>query len=154
MLYKLLSIKYKSFILIISGTLSSSRPVVAFHVALSVTQSAAGKVVFDKIISNHGNCWNSVTHTFKAPVKGLYFFTVTIMNANKQQIYVHIMRGNSNLQYTRADGAHPYNMGTASVVVLLNAGEHVYCQKTQHGVIQGPGNQYPHFMGYLIQKIN
>ena len=125
----------------------------AFHVALSGTQSAAGKVVFDKIISNYGNCWNSVTHTFKAPVKGLYFFTVTIMNGNKEQIYVKIMRGKSILQYARADGAHLYNMGTASVVVLLNAGEHVYGQKSHHGIVHGPTAQYPHFVGYLIQKI-
>ena len=141
------------FFLILSGILSTNKPVVAFHVALSKSQSDAGKVVFDKIISNHGNCWNSVTHTFKTPVKGLYFFTVTIMNADKRQTYVRIMREKDNVQLTRADGAHRYNMATASAVLLLNAGEHVYA-KFHHGVIYSDHTQYTHFVGYLIQKVS
>ena len=85
-------------------------------------------------------------------MKGLYFFTVTIMNSGKLQIYVQIMRGSSKLQIARADGAHLYNMGTASVVVLLNAGEHVYA-KFHHGVLYSNQALYTHFVGYLIHEV-
>ena len=124
----------------------------AFHVALTKSQSSNGKVEFDKIISNHGNCWNSITDTFKAPTKGLYCFTLTIMNGNKTYVYGRIMRENSNLQSTRVDGSHYFNMGTASAVVLLGAGEHVYAE-VEHGILYSDSTLYTHFVGFLIQKV-
>ena len=55
-------------------------PIVGFHVVLSKKFAGSGKVPFDKILSNYGTGWNSITHTFKVPRKGLYFLILTVMN--------------------------------------------------------------------------
>ena len=54
-------------------------PIVGFHVALSKNWVGSEKVPFDKILSNYGSGWNSITHTFKVPRKGLYLLILTVI---------------------------------------------------------------------------
>ena len=125
------------------------KPVVGFHVGLSKIWSGTGKVPFNKIISNYGNGWNRITHTFKVPTKGLYLLTLTVMSAKSNQSQVRLMRELTVLQNTYASPGDPHNNGTTSTVLILNAGEHIYAEwvfGTLHQYI------YNHLVGVLIQE--
>ena len=123
---------------------------VGFHVALDHQQSTGGKVAFNRILSNYGNGWNSITHTYKVPTKGLYFLTLTVMNF-KNTAWAYLKRGSRNLQVARADGGHWFNVGTTSTVLMLDEGEHIYAQYAA-GTLYSDINLYTHLAGFLIQK--
>ena len=124
-------------------------PVVGFHVGLSKRWSGSGKVPFDRILSNYGNGWNRITHTFKVPTKGLYLLTLTVMSTDNKQAHVVLKRESTVVQEAYAAAGDYHNSGTTSTVLILNAGEHIYAEwrfGTLHPSI------YNHLMGILIQK--
>ena len=127
-------------------------PVVGFHIALSKVYSGSGKVPFDKILSNYGGGWNSIIHTFKVPTKGLYFLILTVMNRGNSPAYSWLMRGSTRVALAYATGGHPYNVGTVSTVLLLDAGEHVYAQHGGGTLHSGSPHHYTYLAGFLIQK--
>ena len=127
-------------------------PLVGFHVALSKDYSGSGKVPFDKIFSNHGHGWNSIIHTFKVPTKGLYFLILTVMNSGSSPACSWLMRGSTRVARAWADGGHPYNVGTVSTVLLLDAGEHVYAQNVCGKLHSANPHHYTYLAGFFIQK--
>ena len=133
------------------STKQSITPVVGFYVALSKVHSGSGKVPFDKIISNYGGGWNSIIHTFKVPTKGLYFLILTVMNGGSSSAYSWLMCGSTHVALAYADGRHPYNVGTVSTVLLLDAGEHVYAQNAGGTLHSGSPHHYTYLAGFLIQ---
>ena len=122
-------------------------PIVGFHVALSKNWAGSGKVPFDKILSNYGSGWNSITHTFKVPRKGLYCLILTVMNS-REHAHSWLMRGSTRVGEAWADGRHPYNVATVSTVLLLDAGEHAYVQHRE-GTLH---NHYTYLAGFLIRE--
>ena len=127
-------------------------PVVGFHVSLSKKVGGSGKVPFDKIFSNHGNGWNSITHTFRAATKGLYFFILTAMNSGTSAGSAWLMHGTSRISLAYAEGVHAYNVGTAAAVLLLDAGEHVYAQHEHGTLFSYSPNHYTYLAGFLIHE--
>ena len=129
-------------------------PVVGFHVAMSNAWSGSGKVPFDKIISNYGHGWNSIIHTFKVPIKGLYFLILTVMNAGSSSAESWLNRGSTRVALAHAHGGHSYNVGTVSTVLLLDAGEHVYAQHAYGTLHSGSQYHYTYLAGFLIRKFD
>ena len=127
-------------------------PLIGFHVALTKAWSGSGKVAFNRIISNYGNGWNNITHIFNVPTKGLYFLILTVMNARSASAWSWLMRGSSRVALANADGRHPYNVGTVSTVLLLDAGEHVYAQRGGGTLHSGSSAHYTYLAGFLINK--
>ena len=106
---------------IFAESLSTKQPitlVVGFHVALSKIWSGPGKVPFDRIISNYGNGWNRITHTFKVPTKGLYLVTLTVMSAGKEHGHVKLLKEWIVLQEAFASPGNIHNTGTTSTVLI------------------------------------
>ena len=130
----------------------TSNPLIGFHVALSKVWSGSGKVPFDRIISNYGNGWNNITHVFNVPTKGLYFLILTVMNGGSSSAYSWLMRGSTHVVHAYASGGHPYNVGTVSTVLLLDAGEHVYAQHANGQLYSGSPSHHTYLAGFLIQK--
>ena len=124
---------------------------VGFHVALSHDQTSSGKVTFNRVLSNYGNGWNSITHTYKVPIKGLYFLTLTIMNQGNSNTYVYLRPQSTNLQTVYAGYTHA-NVGTQSTVRMLDKGDHIYAQLGAGGRLHGNSNMYTHLAGFLIQQ--
>ena len=132
-----------------------------FHVALGNMQSTTGIVAFDRVLSNFGHGWDDSTAiiypfpicvcSFKAPTKGLYYITLTVMNQGTSTAWAYLRRGSTNLQIARADGGHSYNVGTTSTVLLLNAGESISAQFGR-GNLYSDQNLYTHLAGLLIQR--
>ena len=127
-------------------------PVVGFHVALSKIWSGSGKVQFDKIISNYGHGWNNITHVFNVPTKGLYFLILTVMNREGSSAYSWLMRGSTRVALAYAAAANPYNVGTATTVLLLDAGEHVYAQHGRGKLNSANPQHYTYLAGFLVKK--
>ena len=125
---------------------------VAFQVALSKTHVPASKIAFDKIIYNYGNHWNRITHSFRAPTKGLYSFTLTIMNGHRSSAaWAQINRGSTNIQRTWARSFG--DVASASAVVLLNAGEYVSARHGGGLIDSNRIDHWTHFVGVLIHRI-
>ena len=120
----------------------------AFHVAFSKYQTASQAIIaFDQVLYNSGNGWNESIYKFVAPVRGLYYFTLTSLNNRRNQAWTSIRVDGRITQRTFAvDDAHG-NSGTASVVVELNQDQHVSAN-LDRGEMHG--NSWTHFVGFLI----
>ena len=135
-----------------------TQPVTGFHVVHTVTMSSGSKIPFNTIKTNIGNGWNKNTHTFTAPVKGLYFFSLSIMTewgGSPGHAEAKIMRGNVELRhvYTNKDSRTGRQVATGSVVVTLTAGEKVHAERVD-GTLNGDSSYRPmNFSGFLIQKV-
>ena len=60
--------------------------------------------------------------------------------------------GSSCIARGYADGAHPYNVGTVSTVIRLQAGDHIYAQHETGMLHSGTPARYTYLAGFLIQK--
>ena len=122
---------------------------VGFNVLLTRTQTASPAVIhFNKVISNYGNGWNTITHHFVAPKKGMYFFQLSFVNVYRVTTRAEIRRGNNRVtkSYTHGDS---YNSGSCAAVLELQKGEHVSAWLT---VGQLHGDSWTHFVGVLIHS--
>ena len=124
-------------------------PVIGFHVALDYDQSTGGKVTFNRVLSDYGKGWNRHSYTYRVPIRGVYFLTLSVMN-EKETAFATLVRGSTNLQTAWAEG-RSYNSATTSTVLLLNAGEQIYAKRGR-GTFNGNGGLYTHLAGFLIQK--
>ena len=125
-------------------------PVIGFHVALDHDQSTGGKVAFNRVMSDYGNGWNRHSYTYRVPIRGVYFLTLSVMNEGKTAFAV-LVRGSTNLQTAWADGSSYHSSATVSTVLLLNAGERIYAYRAG-GTFNGNSGLYTHLAGFLIQK--
>ena len=134
------------------------QPVIALHVARSSSMFSGSKIPFNVIKTNIGNGWSSSYHRFTAPVKGLYYFTLSIITrwSSSGSAGAWIMRGNVKLRYTfarRHPNIHAYIPASGSAAVMLNAGELIWVERN-HGYLYSDSNLFTHFVGFLIQKVN
>ena len=135
------------------------QPGTAFHVAYSHSMSSGTTIPFNVIKTNLGNGWSSSNHRFTAPVKGLYYFTLSIMTQGSSTGYAqaYIMRGNVNIRFVyaqRNSNFYAYIPASGSVVVILNAGEQIWAKRSSGYLYSHSSNLYTHFVGFLIQKVN
>ena len=138
------------FKLCIPDIVVGSQPAIGFHVAHSTTVNSGTKMVFNHVLKNYGNGWNSGTHMFTAPTKGLYSFTLSITSSGNRA-RAKIMLGNVVLRRVLAE-KYGHNTGTGSTVVMLNAGQQVHAQRYS-GTLYSDSNLWTHFVGFLITKV-
>ena len=134
------------------------QPVIGFNVAYSQSMSSGTTIPFDVIKTNLGNGWSSSYHRFTAPVKGLYYFTLSIITQWSSDGYAGawIMHGNVRLRFVyarRNNNIYAYIPASESAAVMLNAGELIWA-KRHHGYLFSSNWLHTHFVGFLIQKVN
>ncbi|XP_060081244.1 uncharacterized protein LOC132560598 [Ylistrum balloti] len=128
---------------------------IGFTASLStVTALGNGQIiVFDTIISNDGNGYDSRYGHFTAPITGLYAFSVTVMcYGSESELHVNILKDGQNIGVAFANGNH-YDNGSKFVVVQLQAGQVVWVEHANEPSgykIHGQG--YSSFSGFLIQS--
>ncbi|XP_033729305.1 cerebellin-1-like [Pecten maximus] len=126
---------------------------VGFSASLS-TSTALGDhqiVVFDTILTNDGNGYDSKSGHFTAPLPGLYAFSVTAMcSGSEAELHVAIIKDGQRIASVFANGNH-YDNGSKLVVVQLQAGQMVW---VEHFADQSGnkifGTSYSSFSGFLI----
>ena len=131
-------------------------PAIGFHVALSHDKSnPPSNIEFDVVLHHYGNCWNSGTKMFVAPVTGMYSFQLTILNHYARQAmdtWAVLMYETKILQRTHANGHGSHHHSSASAVVKVNKGEHVYARLTR-GVLHSNGYYWCNLVGFLVKKM-
>ena len=130
---------------------------IGFDVSRSSSMSSGTKIPFDRIKTNIGGGWSNTSHTFTAPIDGLYYFTLGIMTtyfSSPGYAQAKIMRGNAVLRYVHTNKAssNGYLSATGSVLIKLNRGQQVHAERTG-GTLYSDSNLYTHFVGFLIQKV-
>lgn len=78
-----MTVVFQSYLFFLPGQAALKMPFqspVAFSASLSndFTTSGTEVVPYDFILLNHGDAYNPSTYTFVAPVRGIYFFTVSM----------------------------------------------------------------------------
>ena len=139
-------------IIFISETSIGKQTAVGFHVKILTWSLGGPKIIpFNQILQNSGNGWNQSTHKFVAPVRGLYSFTLTVLNERSNELFASIHVQGRNIQGGYAAGDRHGNSGTASVVVELNKDQEVSAFLDKGHM---HGNNWTHFTGFLIQALN
>ena len=131
---------------------------IGFDVSLSSSMSSGTKIPFDRIKTNLGGGWSNTSHTFTAPVDGLYYFTLGIRTTWSSSPYyarARIMHGNVMLRYLytlKAPSTSGNQAATGSVLIKLTRGQQVHAERVG-GTLYSDGGLYTHFVGFLIQKV-
>jgi hypothetical protein len=91
-------------------------------------------IKLNRIISNHGNGYNTFTGIFTAPVSGIYFITYTI-ECNHRKTNVRLMKDGVNIvdAVAHADpysGSYIQEMATNSAVIDVTAGQSLWLETT------------------------
>lgn len=108
-------------------------------------------IVFDHVITNVGNAYNSFTGDFRAPVSGTYVFSLTLMSLGAETVHCKMEQngiGVANI-YVYTDTADATSSMTA--VLELKQGEDLVIRNIQADVkIHGYG--YSYFSGFLLRQ--
>ncbi|KAL3868590.1 hypothetical protein ACJMK2_041391 [Sinanodonta woodiana] len=149
---QLLSLRYAQLQRMLNQVLSP----VGFVVKLSVnTNIQNGEVLkLDKVDMNEGNGYNPALGVFRAPVKGMYMFSITAMTRGEGK-YVHILLMNGDKELTRlfsGDIGSGRMVGAVSVPAILNENDNIFIKAfvTPAGFY---GEYFTSFTGLLIQRM-
>ena len=126
-----------------------SNPAVGFSANLSKDTYLGDSqaIKYDGILSNFGNGYDKWSGHFKAPIKGLYVFSCTVMAKYTGDISVSLMK-NGHPMSTAYSAVAPWESGAISIVLGLQKGDKVWIRRNGHGrTIHGI---YNWFSGYLI----
>ncbi|KAL3860273.1 hypothetical protein ACJMK2_010416 [Sinanodonta woodiana] len=115
-------------------------------------------VVFDNVILNVGDVYNSLNGFFRAPVSGTYQFSLTLSEPNNGgQYHVLIRKGKSStiIGFLFSDQSTLWAQRSTSVLTQLAVGEDVWvsCLQNETHIAGGAGNVYKyfsHFSGFLV----
>ncbi|KAL3831527.1 hypothetical protein ACJMK2_023268 [Sinanodonta woodiana] len=105
-------------------------------------------VIFDHTRVNEGNCYDSSTGRFKAPARGLYSFSLTVLATITQGINLLIMKDNEEIgRVFSGDGS-----GSAMVVTVIEKGQVVYVKEFPGHSETVHGSHWSIFTGLLLHQ--
>ena len=141
----------------------SDSATVAFVAELTnsiVNPPAKFHIVFDNILLNKGNAYNSRHGLFIAKVPGIYHFAVEITSPPQSlaghMMHILIMKNDKPFAVTFLDSnTHQYLRRTGSILLELAVGDDVWCQTDQmngQNTIFGE-NTYSMFSGFLLKSL-
>ncbi|XP_061190967.1 complement C1q and tumor necrosis factor-related protein 9A-like [Saccostrea echinata] len=108
-------------------------------------------IKFNHVITNDGNGFDPRHGTFRAPVSGLYHFSMTIYSVKSHPIRIQMVKDGTELIRTY-EGGSDYLSSTTDVNVRLSAGQTVWCRNSQtaNALINFGG--YSCFSGHQISS--
>lgn len=124
----------------------------AFFAYNSSTFSGTGTVPFDQTAFNRGNCYNTSTYRFTAPVSGVYWFNVLLATqvATTWQLITLNINGGRNRDLIEAISVPINGEFHSSTIATLSAGDYVTINSESGNLQGGISNYYSGFQGYLI----
>ncbi|XP_062575312.1 complement C1q-like protein 4 [Saccostrea cucullata] len=124
----------------VSGICRSFIPV-AFQAEMGSDKTiASGQTwIYDKIITNVGNGYNSTTGEFFAPEKGLYLFAWSSLSDPGKQSHAGLVvngkmmgrQGSNNI-----NGGHKWVTAGNTIILVLQEGDHVYIKDVHDRVAE------------------
>ncbi|KAL3868589.1 hypothetical protein ACJMK2_041390 [Sinanodonta woodiana] len=111
-------------------------------------------LILDKVDINEGNGYNPALGVFRAPVKGMYLFSVTAMTRG-DGLSVDISLKNGDIELARlysGDIASGRMVGAVSVPAILSENDNIFIKARvmRTGFF---GNHYTSFSGVLLQRM-
>ena len=116
--------------------------------------AANSTIKFDKVKQNVGGGYIDDTNSanygkFIAPVNGTYQFIVNVMN---RKLYVYgLLMVNGVLESRSFAGMEELQMGMATAVVHLNAGDQVWIENSPYGSKNMYNAGFTSFSGHMIR---
>ncbi|XP_060558039.1 heavy metal-binding protein HIP-like isoform X1 [Ruditapes philippinarum] len=113
-----------------------------------------GKVlIFPEVSVNDGQGYNSKTGIFKAPVAGMYHFTVHVCSARSKHMVVAIMKGGEQIAVTTVF-TEPYSgCGSHSTMARVAENESVHVEaRWVDSRLQSDIYRWPSFSGFLMYR--
>ncbi|KAI4877991.1 hypothetical protein NFI96_012186, partial [Prochilodus magdalenae] len=145
---------------------NKDKPKVAFSATLSypvgshkfIHASESPILPYKNVFTNIGNAYNPDTGVFKAPVKGLYYFSFTVFNpydySSSTQVgaaVALVKNGAFVLSVSdNAPGVDTEDTGAGSACLLLEKGDEVYVKLWENRRVYTDGNKRNTFCGYLV----
>ncbi|XP_033750032.1 C1q-related factor-like [Pecten maximus] len=135
-------------------TTRPSEPMV-FHAILSNSYSVMSPkqtIVYNTVITNIGNAYDSNFGVFKARFPGLYEFVATVSAHTGYYVDVEMVLNNRMLCRAHA-GSPNMDIGMCVSMVHLNTGDDVFIRHySGRGTYIYGGYSYPSFSGHLIAR--
>lgn len=133
--------------------LSASVPKkVAFFVGLSENVGPVSEdtdVIFDRIVTNVGDCYSASSGRFTAPVNATYQFNVVVSAQGRQRAAVMLVRDGLMVATVWAESI-PYWASAANIAVLsLDRGDSVWLQMLDRASYLH-GYMYTTFSGFIV----
>lgn len=123
----------------------------AFYAQMKSTKTFSGGsiIVFDEVVTNQGNVYNSATGKFTAPTKGVYLFTWSAMSDPGKMSHPHLyvngkVTGQTADNNSRGRG---YINASNTAVVVLKKGDIVCIRDPNTAQYRG---KYSSFNGVLL----
>ncbi|KAJ8312029.1 hypothetical protein KUTeg_009402 [Tegillarca granosa] len=110
------------------------------------------KIIFDKIITNIGNGYNSKTGIFTVPCDGLYVFHWTILTFPGTVFNTELVVNGVSKRGNVADagGGKSWNSGSSMVTLPLHKNDQVWIRKWRTAGKSLHGNYWPGFSGFRL----
>nr|XP_034305323.1 complement C1q tumor necrosis factor-related protein 3-like [Crassostrea gigas] len=106
-------------------------------------------IKYDRVLTNIGNGYDKWSGHFKAPLKGLYVLSCTVMAVKGHDISVVLVKNGQNMMNAYSNRS-AWDTGAISVALALKKGDKVWIRRYGHGRhVQG---NYNIFSGYLISR--
>lgn len=107
-------------------------------------------IVFNHIISNEGNGYDSANSIFTAKVSGVYFFYVQIRGVQNYACLVDIVNHGTTLTSTWVSD---YGADSSMEVYRLNAGDQIWIRNTHDNLNDRCKiDDYSSFSGFLLYQ--
>ena len=146
-----------------SGWRNSTTPAFVARMTASTFTPSTGTIIYSNAQLNTGNCYNTSTGRFTAPVSGLYSFTHILSARNTTSASYEVAIGRNGLDATRifhAGGGQQHH-AISHHLMSLSAGDYIYgsCYNPSSVVFSGSSDIYydsgrnlvSGFMGHLVR---
>ncbi|ROL44151.1 Complement C1q-like protein 2 [Anabarilius grahami] len=111
-------------------------------------------LAYQDVFVNEGRAYNPTTGIFTAPVKGVYFFTITGHNRSTRAMGLRLFK---NGQQMITVYNHPlsdrYDTGSNSISLTLEKGDRVYVRLRQNTWVFDNENDHTSFVGHLLYSL-
>lgn len=113
-------------------------------------------VKFQNLVTNDGNGFDHISGIFRAPIRGLYFFSVVILSHAGEDMETEIVKNGDGYFRTYSGDSTTWNAGRQSTVLQLDTGDQVWIRilnlvpSVNNGNVRIFGYGFSSFSGFLI----
>ncbi|KAG1934931.1 complement C1q-like protein 2 [Pimephales promelas] len=108
-------------------------------------------LAYKDVFVNEGRAYNPTTGIFTAPVKGVYFFTLSGHNHSSKPMGLRLFKNGEQMVtiYNHPLG-NRFDTGTNSISLTLKEGDHVYVRLRENTWVFDNVNDHTSFVGHLL----